>query len=264
MARGRAWQVIARTGVRTMLGRRWFVALLLLSWLPFLVRAVQIYAATNLPQVQFLAPTADTFRQFLGQQGVFLFFVTVYAGAGLIANDRRANALQLYLSKPLTRTEYVVGKLATLLTFLLLVTWVPAMLLLVVQVLFAGNFVFLRANIHLVPSITLFAFIEALVFALAMLALSSLSRSSRYVGILYAGLVFFTQAMTVVLRVVTGHSSLAWLSLTDSLEQLGNALFRLPARYDAPLLLCLLTIAVVAVASGLVIERRVRGVEVMT
>jgi len=264
VAGGRAWLVIARTGVRTMLGRRWFVALLLLSWVPFLVRTVQIYAATNLPQVQFLAPTADTFRQFLGQQGVFLFFVTVYAGAGLIANDRRANALQLYLSKPLTRTEYVVGKLTTLLAFLLLVTWVPAMLLLVVQVLFAGNFVFLRENIHLVPSITLLAFIEALVYAIAMLALSSLSRSSRYVGILYAGLLFFTQAITVVLRVVTGNSTLAWLSLTNSLEQLGNALFRLPARYDAPLLLCLLTIVVVAVASGLVIERRVRGVEVVT
>ncbi len=123
-----------------------FVALLLLSWLPFLVRAVQIYAATNLPQAQFLAPTGETFRQFLGQQEVFLFFITVYAGAGLIANDRRANALQIYLSKPLTRIEYVVGKLAVLFTFLLLVTWVPAMMLLLVQVLFAGNFTFLLEN----------------------------------------------------------------------------------------------------------------------
>ncbi len=82
------------------------------------------------------------FRQFLEQQEVFLFFVTVYAGAGLIANDRRANALQIYLSKPLTRAEYVFGKLAILMTFLLLVTWVPAILLLVVQVLFAGSFTF--------------------------------------------------------------------------------------------------------------------------
>ena len=55
-----------------------------------------------------------------------MFFVTVYVGAGLIANDRRANALQIYLSKPLTRAEYVVGKLAILMAFLLLVTWVPA------------------------------------------------------------------------------------------------------------------------------------------
>ena len=37
----------------------------------------------------------------------------------------------------------------------------------------------------------------------AMLALSSLSRNSRFVGILYAGLIFFTDALSGVLRVVT-------------------------------------------------------------
>src|SRR3984893_3623436 len=117
-----------------MLGRRPLLGLLLLAWLPFLVRAVQIYAAANLPQAAFLAPTPEMFRQFLEQQEIFVFFITVYAGSGLIANDRRANALQIYLSKPLTRAEYVFGKLAILTTFLLLVTWVPAFVLLVVQI----------------------------------------------------------------------------------------------------------------------------------
>src|SRR5213083_2540023 len=125
--RGRAWAVIARTGIRTRLGQRMFLGLLLVSWLPFLVRAVQIYAAANLPQAAFLAPTPEMFRQFLDQQQIFVFFLTVYGGAGLIANDRRANALQIYLSKPLTRAEYVFGKLITLLVFLVGVTWLPAM-----------------------------------------------------------------------------------------------------------------------------------------
>ena len=129
-----------------------------------------------------LAPTPETFRQFLEQQQIFVFFVTVYVGAGLIANDRRANALQIYLSKPLTRAEYVFGKLAILMTFLLLVTWVPAIVLLIVQIAFAGNFTFFRNNLFLFPAITLFAFIEVVLAASAMLALSSLSKSSRYVG----------------------------------------------------------------------------------
>src|SRR5207247_2490770 len=80
----------------------------------------------SLPQAAFLAPDARMFRQFLEQQEVFLFFITVYAGAGLIAADRRANALQIYLSKPLTRLEYIAGKLTILITILLLVTWMPA------------------------------------------------------------------------------------------------------------------------------------------
>ena len=131
-----------------MLGKRAFLGLLLVSWLPFFVRAVQIYAAANLPQASFLAPTPEMFRQFLDQQEIFVFFITVFAGSGLIANDRRANALQIYLSKPLTRAEYVFGKLVILTTFLLLVTWVPAFVLLVVQIAFAGN-VYLEASRNL-------------------------------------------------------------------------------------------------------------------
>ena len=98
-----------------------------------------------------LAPSAETFRQFLSFQDFFVFFVTVYVGAGLIANDRRANALQIYLSKPLTRAEYVLGKMAILMTFLLMVTWLPAIMLLLVQVAFAGSFTFLQEPSVSVP-----------------------------------------------------------------------------------------------------------------
>src|SRR6266705_1298243 len=164
---GTGWIVITRAGIRTFFAKRAFLGLLLVSWFPFFVRAVQIYAATNLPQAAFLAPTPETFRQFLDQQHIFVFFVTVYVGAGLIANDRRANALQIYLSKPLSRSEYVFGKLAVLLVFLLLVTWVPAVVLLIVQVTFSGSFTFFTANLHLLPAITLFSSIQALTVASA-------------------------------------------------------------------------------------------------
>ena len=52
-----------------------------------------------------------------------------------------------------------------------------------------------------------------------MLALSSLSKSSRYVGILYAGFIFFTFAVYNVMFAVTGDSSLSWLSVGASLTQ---------------------------------------------
>src|SRR5438067_9978394 len=182
--RGQAWMVIARNGIRHMLGKRAFLGLLLLSWFPFFVRAVTIYAAANLPQAAFLAPTPEMFRQFLDQQEIFVFFLTVYGGAGLIAHDRRANALQIYLSKPLTRAEYVFGKFAILMTWLVLVTWLPAIVLLIVQIAFAGNFDFFTKNLYLFPAITLFSLVQVVTVSSAMLALSSLSNSSRYVGIL--------------------------------------------------------------------------------
>jgi len=260
---GQGWTVIARAGIRTMFAKRTFLGLLLLAWFPFFVRAVQFYAAANLPQAALLAPTAETFRQFLDQQETFVFFVTVYVGAGLIANDRRANALQIYLSKPLTRAEYVFGKMVILVTFLLLVTWVPAIVLLIVQMSFAGNFTFLKNNIFLFPAITVFAFVEVLLVATTMLALSSLSNSSRYVGILYTAVIFFSSAMSGVLRLVTRSTAFIWVSFAANLEQIGDLIFRQPLKYDTPWPVSLVIIVGVIVLSGIILERRVRGVEVV-
>jgi ABC-2 type transport system permease protein len=262
-APGRAWSVIAKAGIRTMLGRRPFLGLLLVAWVPFFVRAVLIYLSTSLPQAAFLAADARTFRQFLEMQQVFMFFITVYAGAGLIANDRRANALQIYLSKPLTRVEYVAGKLAVLLTFLLLVTWVPAIVLVLVQIMFSGSFRFAVDNAFLLPAITVFAFVQAIAVSLAMLALSSLSNSSRYVGILYAALIFFSQAIYGVVLLITRDSRLAWLSMPSNLAQIGDAIFGLPLRYQMPLPVAFLAVAVLIGVSIYILERRVRGVEVV-
>jgi ABC-2 type transport system permease protein len=261
--RGQSWLVITRAGIRTMFAKRAFLGLLLLAWFPFFVRAVQFYAAANLPQAALLAPTAETFRQFLEQQELFVFLVTVYVGAGLIANDRRANALQIYLSKPLTRAEYVFGKLAILVIFLLLVTWVPAIVLLIVQIAFAGNFTFFAKNVFLFPAITVFSSIEVLTFSAAMLALSSLSKSSRYVAILYAAVLFFTSSIYGVLYAVTRSTALSWLSITANLSQMGDLIFRVPQKYDTPWPVALAAIIGVIVASALILERRVRGVEVV-
>jgi ABC-2 type transport system permease protein len=249
--------------LRAFFGKRAFLALLLLSWLPFIVRTVQIYAAANFPQMAFIAPTADTFRQFLGQQDVFVFFVTVSVGAGLIANDRRANALQIYLSKPLTRAEYVFGKMAILMTFLLIVTWLPAIALLLVQASFTGSFTFLRDNLYLLPAITLLSFVEAVVVSAVVLALSSLSNNSRFVGVLYAGLIFFSDALSGVLGFVTGDSRLSWVSFGNNLEQLGDVMFRIPPRYSTPWPVSLIMMAALVAVAAVILERRVRAVEVV-
>ena len=263
-APGRAWLVIAKAGVMNMVRKRIFLGVMLVSWLPFIGRAIQIYLATNYSQLQIFTATSETFRQFLEQQDFFVFVITVWAGAGLIAADRRANALQIYMSKPLLRAEYIAGKAATLFFFLLLVTWVPAMLLLCVQVLFAGSFDFVSKNLFLFPAITVASLLQVLLATFTMLALSSLSKSSRYVSILYAGIIFFTFAIYGVLFAITGSSSVSWISPTASLAQVVDVVFRLPPRYMTPWQVSLIVIVGLIVVSISVLERRVRGVEVVT
>jgi len=261
---GRAWLVIAKAGIMTMIRKRLFLGLLAMSWFQFIGRAAQIYFTVNFPQVAMFAPTAQTFRDFLAQQDLFVFIMTIYVGAGLIANDRRANALQIYLSKPLARAEYIAGKAAVLFFFLMLITWVPGILLLLVQVMFAGSFQFLRANLFLFPAITVASLLQVLLATFTMLALSSLSKSSRYVSILYAGVLFFTAAIYQVLNLITGSSTFSWISPVTSLAQIVDVIFRIPPRYMTPWQVSLIVIVGLIVVSISILERRVRGVEVVT
>jgi ABC-2 type transport system permease protein len=261
---GTAWQVIASAGIRRVLVQRKWLGLLLVAWMPFFVRAVQAYAAVNVPQASMLALSGSTYRDFLGTQYGFVFFVTIFIGAPLIASDRRANALQLYLSKPLTRWEYIAGKLTVLFLLLLSVTFLPAILLLVVQIALAGSFAFLRANFYLVPAITLYSLLMVLLASCTMLALSSLSKSPRFVAVMYTGLAFFTSALYQAVRGITGSSAFAWLSPNDALELIGDAIFRQPLRHDLPLWAAVLVVVGLIGASMVVLDRRVRAVEVVS
>lgn len=261
---GRTWLVIASAGVRSMIGKKKFLGLLLFAWMPFLVRTIQMYIAANFPQASVLNPTAETFRDFLDQQGAFVFFITIFVGAGLIANDKRANALQIYLAKPMTRAEYVAGKIAILATFLLLVTWVPAILLVFAQMILSGSTEFIQSNLLVVPAITVFSVLEVTVAAMTMAALSSASKSGRFVAILYTGVMYFSEAIYGVVFLVTRGTSLSWISLPGNLRQMGDVIFRLPPRYETHPAITLLALVALIGVSLFVLERSVRGVEVVT
>jgi ABC-2 type transport system permease protein len=260
----RAWMVIARSGIKSMLKRRVMMGILFGAWIPVIVRLIGFYFSETITQAAaLLGPSAQVFRDFLSAQNFFVFVIAVYVGSGLIALDRKANALQIYLSKPLTRVDYVAGKMAILATFLLFVTFVPAMVLLIGQIMLSGSFAFARANLTLFPSITLFACLEVFVVSCAVLALSSLTTSTRYVAVMFAGVMFFTEAIFGTMRLITASTASSWVSLTASLAQVGDVIFRLPPRYQTPSAVSFIVIAALVAVSLSVLERRVRGVEVV-
>ena len=117
---------ITREALRLVLARRWFLGLLAVSWLPFLVRVIHIYIVTRFPEAGRVLPVdGRLFGEYLGQQLILALFVTIFAGAGLIANDLRTGAILVYLSRPLTRRDYVMGKLLVVLILILFITLVP-------------------------------------------------------------------------------------------------------------------------------------------
>ena len=265
--RGGAWAVIAASGLRTLVRKRAFLVLMILAWIPVVVRGVQIWAAANVPgmsQIGALAVTPQMFRDFLNQQETVVFFITVYVGSGLIADDIRANALQLYLSRPITRTQYIAGKAAILMGTLAVVTVVPGLLLLLLVPAFAGSMTFLRDNLSLVASIIAYSVVQITLSAFLILAMSSLSKSRWFVAILYAGLAFFTHAIFGVLGAAVEGSAFSWVSIFANVRQVGDVLFRMPPRHDTDPAISALAIALILAASALVLRRRIRAIEVVT
>src|SRR5436190_459671 len=102
-----AWSVMASLAIVQRLRERRFLALLLFAWSLFIVHAVQLYLGATIVRAAFFAATEETFHTFISQQRLFVFFITIYAGAGLVASDRQSNALQIYLSKPISRRDYI-------------------------------------------------------------------------------------------------------------------------------------------------------------
>ena len=97
-----------------------------------------------------------------------------------------------------------------------------------------------------------------------MLALSSISTSARYVAVLYAGVIFFSEAVYGVLRLATGSTRMAWVSVTATFDVVTDAIFRQTARYDTPVLVSVLVLAALVAVSISVLDRQVRGVEVVS
>ena len=60
-ALGRSWQVMTRAGVLSVITKRVFMGVMLMAWIPFIVRAVSFYVAANFQQATFLAPNGKVF-----------------------------------------------------------------------------------------------------------------------------------------------------------------------------------------------------------
>ncbi len=260
------WWVITRQGIRILARRKWFIALMLLAWIPFVVRSVMIYIATVVGKsAPFLKVDAGFFEDFLSQQMTFFLFpIVIYAGAGSIANDLRANALQIYLSRPITRRDYVIGKLGMLVFFLALPTLAPGLLLFLLAVLFESSGTFLTQYYWVPAALLGYSLVIMFTCGLVMLALSALTRSSRFAGINFAAVFFFSQILYGILSGILRTTQVAWVSLRNNMTQMGDLFFRNHPKYASPAWVSILVLTAILAVCAWIVHRRVQAVEVVT
>jgi ABC-2 type transport system permease protein len=211
------WLAITRHGVRIGMKGRFLRIAIMLSWIPaialafmlclwgflerkstFVMPAVDLLVGLDLLDKRVVADPVYyrvdvwtiCYDRFLVTELWLSMLLVVMVGPSLISQDLRFNALPLYFSRPLRRVDYFVGKLGIIATFVGMVTVVPSLIAYVLGLLFSLDITIVRDTFPLLLSSIAYGLVIAVSAGLFMLALSSLSRNSRYIGLSWIGICF--------------------------------------------------------------------------
>src|SRR6202522_2628538 len=193
-----------------------------------------IYLAHNLSFLEtfggaragFVIIDSRFFFYFVSAQGILAFLLTAFAGPGLISPDIANGALPLYFCRPFSRAEYVLGKSSVLAILLSQITWIPGLVLFVMQASLAGP-AWTWSHLWIAGSLLLSSWIWIAMLSLLAMALSAWVRWRIVAGALLLGVLFFgagfAQALNAVMRTQSGH----FLNLFYLVSTVWTSLFRI-------------------------------------
>ncbi len=264
----RPW-VLVRYTLRDIFASRMLLAYLVLCALAPLSSAIVIYlhhnlsalAAINLPLDRLVAIDAGFFRQVVRGQCWLGFFLALGVGPGLLSADVRNNALPLYLARPLTRAGYLWGKSGALVLLLSAVTWVPGLLLFLLQTSLEGT-AWGGPNAYLAWAIFASSWVWIAVVTLATLAVSAGVKWKAVARIVLLALFFVLHGFGRALNhgLDTRFGDLASLGQMNAVVR--AALFRQAPEDAVPVAAAALGLAAIALLCLLAL-RRLRAYEVV-
>jgi len=280
-----AWSrflILPRYAFEEMRRSRFFTIFFLVTMVAPLIFGLIVYAEHNLSVLKMLGGRGDLisidahfFLNLLGWQSMMAFFLAAFVGPGQISPDLANNALPLYLARPFTRAEYVLGKMSVLLILMSIMTWVPGLLLYGLQGYLAGGG-WIGHNLHIAAAVFLGAWIWILLISLLALALSAWVKWKPMAGALLFGVFFvaagFAGAIDATLR--TGWGQLlnishligtVWVSLFDQPMHRGSGavFFRVARSDEIPVWCCWAALLAICGLCLYVLGRKIRGAEVV-
>jgi ABC-2 type transport system permease protein len=202
------------------------------------------------------------FFHFISVQGGFAFLLTAFAGPGLISPDLANGALPLYFCRPFSRAEYVLGKSSVLAILLSQITWVPGLILFVMQASLAGAS-WAWSNLWIAGSLIVSSLIWIAILSLLAMALSAWVKWRVVAGALLLGVFFFgagfAQAINGVLRIESGH----FFDIVYLMGTVWNALFQVDAEHAIPVAQAWIALLTYCGICLWLLMRKVRAYEVI-
>lgn len=201
------WWIVALAGIRQAIRKWWFWLLVLVSMGPYafmgLLLFLQSRFGSEFQQAVFGAPKgskyATVFFQAYDQQLFWLMVIGLTVGAASIAADNRSNALQVYLAKPLTKTDYLLGKWMGVFTVVFVAAILPAMLLFTYCLLSYWSEGFLKQEPWLFVKIVGVSAMTAAGYSSLFVGVSAWCRSAMMAGAFSAGAYFATGIVSGIL-----------------------------------------------------------------
>ncbi len=264
-----AWWAIARRGIAEPLKRRGFLLLLVVAWVPAVVKAGILYFTWKVGELARLLGgswtdiTPEGFRAFLFWQGPFVLIVLALIGARLVTRDREENGLALYFARPLTLIDYVAGKTAIILFFYFAVTLFPVYALSVFGYLVTSGDVGVEMLLLVPLRATAFCILSGVSLALILLALSSLGRRTVFVVLWWVLLYAGSDGLADIMAMFDARLEIC--NFPGMYENLGSLFFSAePALTSISPWFSLLQAVILTLAAVAVLRRRIRPVEVVS
>jgi ABC-2 type transport system permease protein len=182
-------------------------------------------------QVGFIKVDGSFFMNFLGFQGVLAGLLTAFVGPTLVAPDLVNGALSLYMSRPFSRAEYILGKGSVIATIAGSITLLPAMLIFIVQSSLMG-WNWMLDNFYLATATLLTCGILLAVFTLLGLAMSALVRWKIVAGALILAVFAIGKGFGAMIDGVMRTTSGAYIDIQSLIQTVAMDLFHTTAPID--------------------------------
>jgi len=251
------WFVLFRYSRRNLFRSKFLTALFVI----YLAHSASFLQQLGLP-TGVLSIDNKFFYTFMWVQGVLAFLLTAFTGPGLISPDLANGALPLYFCRPFSRVEYVLGKSSVLAILLSQITWVPGLVLFIMQASLAGPS-WAWSNLWIAGSLVISSLIWIAILSLLAMALSAWVKWRIVAGALLLGVMFFgggfALAINGVMRTESGH----FFDIFYLMKTVWNAMFQVDADHAIPVAQAWIALLVYCTICLGLLMRKVRAYEVI-
>lgn len=189
-----AWLVIARHGFAVSLRKRAYWVLSLFAFFPYALAMFQLYLRSQAPAemsaMLLSRPYASYLYDSYAMNQFWIFLLALVVGSASIAGDNATNALQVYLARPLSRFDYLIGKWLGIFWALAVASLAPSAALLIYMIASFQEQGLLKQNPWLILQALGTPLVPAAVHASLILGFSSFFRRPVLAGGYYAGFYF--------------------------------------------------------------------------